>query len=226
MLENDENNKALIMKMVASKGSPDYEIILSEPEIDKKTMFIKITNLYDVSLRRDDLRIFNYFKAVININAEMCLQRNYRGINPLESIYPIDQVYACTVNDNIHLLLRAAFAKFFLYLHVDRDPMENITIPNLARVWPDIVSGLTQLPRSKVPVGAKLMQLKHFASTFFTHLGGVQKAFETDLNTYIVDLLRLVEAMVRLGFYESEDDLINVIGPLISLLDGSLDVLD
>ena len=31
---------------------------------------------------------------------------------------------------------------------------------------------------------------------------------------------------MRLGFYESEDDLISVIGPLISLLDGSLDVID
>jgi hypothetical protein len=143
LLENEDNNKALIMKMVASKGTPDFEIILSEPEIDKKTMFIKITTLYDFSLRRDDLRIFNYFKAVININAEMCLQRNYRGINVLESIYPVDQVYTCTTNDSIHLLLRASFAKLFLYLHVDRDPFENVTVPILARTWPDIVFGKT-----------------------------------------------------------------------------------
>ena len=32
--------------------------------------------------------------------------------------------------------------------------------------------------------------------------------------------------MMRLGFYNDEDDLINVIDPLISLLDGSLDVID
>jgi hypothetical protein len=32
--------------------------------------------------------------------------------------------------------------------------------------------------------------------------------------------------MVRLGFYDSEDDLISVIGPLISLLDGSLDIIE
>ena len=47
-------------------------------------MFINVTNLYEVSLKRDDLRIFNYFKSLINLNAEMCLQRNYRGINPLD----------------------------------------------------------------------------------------------------------------------------------------------
>lgn len=32
--------------------------------------------------------------------------------------------------------------------------------------------------------------------------------------------------MMRLGFYNDEDDLILVIDPLISLLDGSLDIID
>jgi hypothetical protein len=32
--------------------------------------------------------------------------------------------------------------------------------------------------------------------------------------------------MVRLGFYNHEDDLIQVVDPLISLLDGSLDIID
>jgi hypothetical protein len=32
--------------------------------------------------------------------------------------------------------------------------------------------------------------------------------------------------MLRLGFYNDEDDLITVIDPLISLLDGSLDIID
>lgn len=45
MLENEENNTALIMKMVQTPQM-DYEIILSEPEIDPRTMFISISNLY------------------------------------------------------------------------------------------------------------------------------------------------------------------------------------
>jgi hypothetical protein len=32
--------------------------------------------------------------------------------------------------------------------------------------------------------------------------------------------------MVKLGFYNDEDDLIMVVDPLISLLDGSLDIID
>jgi hypothetical protein len=70
------------------------------------------------------------------------------------------------------------------------------------------------------------MALKPFVAKFYSDLGGIQKAFETDFNTYIVQLLGLVDAMVRLGFYNDEDDLILVIDPLISLLDGSLDIID
>ena len=50
----------------------------------------------------------------------------------------------------MHLLLRASFAKFLLHLHIDKDPLEEVTVPNLARMWPDIVGGLTVLPRSRV----------------------------------------------------------------------------
>jgi hypothetical protein len=41
-----------------------------------------------------------------------------------------------------------------------------------------------------------------------------------------VELLGLVDAMMRLGFYNDEDDLITIVDPLISLLDGSLDIID
>lgn len=122
--------------------------------------------------------------------------------------------------------MRASFAKFLLHLHIDKDPLENITVPFLARVWPEITAGSTSLPRSKAPINAKLLQLKPFTAKFFGDLGGVQKAFETDFNTYIVELLTLVDAMFRLGFYTDEDDLIRVVDPLISLLDGSLDIID
>ncbi len=70
------------------------------------------------------------------------------------------------------------------------------------------------------------MQLKAFVAEFFSKLGGIQRAYEIDINSFIVEMLGVVEAMIRLGFYIDEDDLILIVDPLISLLDGSLDILD
>ena len=90
LLENPENNEALIMKLYANPGNGEYEIRIHEKDIDPKVLLIRVTSLYEASMKRDDLRIFNYFKALINLNAEMCLQRNYRGINSLVEVYPLE----------------------------------------------------------------------------------------------------------------------------------------
>lgn len=54
---------------------------------------------------------------------------------------------------------------------------------------------------------------------------GVQKAYETDFNNYTLEILDLVEYMLKLGFYNDEDELITMVDPLITLLDGSLDII-
>ena len=60
--------------MFPNPKTSDYEIKLNEKSVDgDRTLIISINNLYEISLKRDDLRIFNYFKALINLNAEMCL---------------------------------------------------------------------------------------------------------------------------------------------------------
>lgn len=73
--------------MITNNGS--HEIVLRESDVDNKTLWIKIEDLYETSRKRDDLRIFNYFRALINLSAEMCLQRNYKGILLLNKIYTL-----------------------------------------------------------------------------------------------------------------------------------------
>jgi len=58
---------------------------------------------------------------------------------------------------------------------------------------------------------------------FLTELNGIQKAYETDFNGFTVQILNIIEAMVRLGFYADEGELKLMVDPLITLLDGSLD---
>ena len=209
--------------MVSKGGS--HEIFLKEPDVDNKVMWIRVEDLYDVSSMRDDLRIFNYFKSLINLNAEICLQRNYKGILLLEKLYSLDQVYHCAISSTVPLKLRSKFAKLLLHLHIDKDPLEEITVPVLTRVWDEVAQSSTTLPKSKVPIPQQLLQLKPFISNFLADLNGIQKAYEVDHNAYVLEILGLTQAMLNLGFYQDEEELITMIDPLITLLDGSLDIV-
>jgi len=68
-----------------------------------------------------------------------------------------------------------------------------------------------------------LLKLKDFAITYFTEMKGIQRAFERDRNLLTVEVLILVEKMVMLGFYGAESELLKILEPMISLLDGSND---
>mmetsp|Transcript_11845 Transcript_11845/g.18243 ORF Transcript_11845/g.18243 Transcript_11845/m.18243 type:complete len:117 (-) Transcript_11845:5248-5598(-) len=54
-------------------------------------------------------------------------------------------------------------------------------------------------------------------------MAGIQRAYETDLNLLILQILNILEKMISLGFYTAESELILIINPIISLLDGSND---
>jgi hypothetical protein len=42
----------------------------------------------------------------------------------------------------------------------------------------------------------------------------------------MIEALKVIETMITLGFYSNEKELINIMDPLITLLDGSLDFYD
>lgn len=69
----------------------------------------------------------------------MCLDRNYAGIRPLETLYSVDFILDCFLNESIPFKLRGYFAKTLLSLHIDKDPLEEISLPTLTRVWKDIL---------------------------------------------------------------------------------------
>jgi hypothetical protein len=54
-------------------------------------------------------------------------------------------------------------------------------------------------------------------------MNGVQRSYHEELNELTVEVLDILEKMIVLGFYASEEELILVLFPLISLLDGSCD---
>ena len=54
-------------------------------------------------------------------------------------------------------------------------------------------------------------------------MNGIQRSFENEQNLLTLQVLIITEKMLELGFYTNEKELLLVIEPMISLLDGSND---
>lgn len=52
---------------------------------------------------------------------------------------------------------------------------------------------------------------------------GVQRSFYYEQNQYTYQCITIVDKMVQLGFYQNEKELLSILEPMVSLLDGSND---
>ena len=102
---------------------------------DGKPFVIEIDKMFPHFDEKEDLRLYSYFENLCNLISLMCLARNYKGIMLLESLYPLDFTIDCFFNTKLRFSLRANLAKILISLHIDKDPLEPICLPNLTRVW-------------------------------------------------------------------------------------------
>lgn len=60
---------------------------------------------------------------------------------------------------------------------------------------------------------------------FLINLEGVLTVTDPELNFLIKEVLILTEFMVSHGFYKTHEELFNLINPMITLLDGTNDII-
>lgn len=87
---------------------------------------------------------------------------------------------------------------------MDKDPLEQLNIPILARVWQEIEEGKNELPAASVAIPPALMKLKPALLAIFKEVGGSCKVWEVDFNNFLVEILKILETMIKLGFYSQE----------------------
>jgi len=102
--------------------------------------------------------------------ARICMDRNYKGINALTTIYSVDMVIDCTLSEKLPYAMRARFARLLISLHMDKDPLEALNVPIMTRVWDEVEN--VYLPKN-TNVPKKLLQLKPALESFVRQSKGV-----------------------------------------------------
>jgi hypothetical protein len=210
---------------MTTQGGVHYVTILDNGQPESTQIRVPVDELFDYYREKKDLRLYNYFESLIDMLAAICMERNYKCIQVLEGLYTLDMVIDCTLNPKIPYSLRARFSRLLITLHMDKDPLETMNIPVMTRVWDEIESEVVTLPQSD-NIPQQLLELKPAFEKIIMDMKGICKLYEHDLNIFLLEALKIIETMISLGFYKSEQELIQILKYMITLLDGSLDYYD
>jgi hypothetical protein len=71
-------------------------------------------------------KIYEYFKALIDLSAELCLGRNGKALENLQDMYNFDTVKIIVKDIELPYSVRALFMRMLLNMHMDREPLEPI----------------------------------------------------------------------------------------------------
>jgi len=225
LLLNQDDFQHLLIKI--EKRGHSYCPIFNDGEVlernNDQPFAIDIDIMYDSYSEKGEMRLYGYFENIINLASLMCLSRNYAGINQMVNIYTIDFVMHAFLSPKVKDKFRSYFGRLLLSLHIDKDPLEAINVPELTRKWAVVQKAQVQILSSRIKIKGELAKLKDFAIQFFIDMHGTQRAFEEHKNMLTMEVLNIVEKMIHLGFYLNEKEILLVSEPIISLLDGSND---
>ena len=82
----------------------------------------------------DKGRLFKYFCAIINLCADLCLDRNFIAMEPLKKLYPYAICYEIISKNLYSMVLRHSFTRLVTTLWID-EKFVKIQLPDRIRVW-------------------------------------------------------------------------------------------
>jgi len=221
LMENEEVRDIFVIPIRENKGS--YEIFLKREDTGFQDKWVDLKEMKAWSEENDESRMYNYYLAFLSLATSLCYDRSYKGINSFLHIFPVEIIFGCAKMEELPYAIRSRFTDLLLTLHVDKQPLEPLRVPALTRIWDVFEDGDDDMP-VKEEVPESLNVLKDFVKDYLINSKGQQKSFERDKNGMTLSVLNLAKSLVMFGFYRTEDRLIDMIDPLITLLDGSHDV--
>jgi hypothetical protein len=161
-------------------------------------------------------KIADFYTMQLLLAAELCLGRNYRIIEQMETYYPYEMLVSimknCITED-----AKAAASRLILCLYVDRDPQLDILLPRLCRTWTEVASNSNVLEDANGSSGggpsrfefaiAQLLLSEHLKEI-------VGQPFVSHTTAY----LELLHFLVKFSFYSSIETLKDIIDPMVRCL--------
>ena len=193
-------------------------------QYDDTDEWVTLEDLKHESKLRDNCRFFKFFLSYLELVSLLCLERNFHGIQFFSPQMPHQMLLKFIVNDRIPYQLRGKFVQIMQRIYIE--DLEPLNIPNLTRVWNavrDDGAAEVEFPNKAQSLPPEVESTKQFVRDYLNKQEGIQKCFEVEKNDLTFEVLKLTESLLGHGCYMNVDEVVDMVDPLITLLDGSTD---
>eukprot|EP00056_Hartaetosiga_gracilis_P007617 m.110530 g.110530 ORF g.110530 m.110530 type:complete len:2634 (+) comp12749_c0_seq1:91-7992(+) len=175
--------------------------------------------------------LLQMYKAQLDLYSQMCLDRQYMGINKLRMTLSIDLILNCISDARLPDSIRASFCRLMLHLYVDAEPQETVTPINYARLWKDIPSQMsvhsyTYRSEAHESNSVQFRSTMQFVAQYLAQLetDGGEAFGNLERNKLTLEVVTLARFMIYFGFYDFKQ-LLSIVHVLLNVLDASSDAL-
>ena len=188
VLENDETKSILVMP-IKDKG----EEVEVNVESDGLSNWINLKDFQNYSEVDNNSRLYKYYISFIDLMAEMCLQRNYRAINNLSNSYSLIAIYKAIVHPRLENQLKSKFLKLLYNMYIDKEPFDDLQVPNFTRVWTEISPLGNRIQYYKNDLPFHIHKIKNYVIQYLKSTEGVQSIFDQDRNSMTLEVIKLAK---------------------------------
>ena len=168
----------------------------------------------DLPARRQ--KVIDYLITQLYTVGDLCLDRNYISIEILESIFHYDKLIAILLNPQVSNAIKAPICRILRCMYVDREPQVETKLPRLIRSSSEERDSFSTSLTANGNIGSMytFCLLQEVISKYLN-----MKLNGTQFDEYSAESTDLLKNLIAFGFYQSYDQLKDIMTPLITALD-------
>jgi hypothetical protein len=173
------------------------------------------------SLLESKIQIADYFCTQLYLLADLCLDRNYVSMNFIELKFPYEMLITILKNPDSPRRFKAPVCRLLRCLYVDRDPQVEAKFPRLIRTSISLGGGNeSNFTNHHEGSPHTFCLLQEIISDFIHNELDTRKCDELSS-----EMIYLLLALMKFGFYSNIRQLKDVINPLAKALDNHRNVI-